>query len=84
MNEKSKITFSILAAFLGIATIVDAVFMFGVMEVYYPILLIIGAVLISAICIISIFKRKESISLIFFHFLKSEHTWGMGFRQRRV
>ena len=47
MNEKSKITFSILAAFLGIATIVDAVFMFGVMEVYYPILLIIGAVLIS-------------------------------------
>lgn len=61
MNEKSKITFSILAAFLGIATIVDAVFMFGVMEVYYPILLIIGAVLISAICIISIFKRKESM-----------------------
>lgn len=61
MSDKSKLIFSFLAAFLGIATLVEAVFLFGEIAIYYPILLIIAAVLVTLICVLSIYKRKESI-----------------------
>ncbi|MDE6967880.1 MAG: VTT domain-containing protein [Clostridia bacterium] len=61
MSEKSKLIFTILAVFLGIATIVDAIFLFGEIAVYYPILLIIASVLFTIICITCIYKRKETM-----------------------
>ncbi len=61
MSDKSKLIFSFLAVFFGIATLVDAVFLFGEMAVYYPILLIIATVLVTTICVVSIYKRKEAL-----------------------
>ncbi len=61
MSDKSKLIFSFLAVFFGIATLVESVFLFGEMAVYYPILLIIAAVLVTIICVVSVYKRKESL-----------------------
>lgn len=60
MNEKSKITFSILAVLLGFAVMVEAVFLFDNVKLYIPILMIIAAFFLSLICTMSIHKRKES------------------------
>ena len=61
MSDKSKLTFSLLAVFLGLAVMVEAVFLFGELKLYLPILLIIGAFLVSIICVACIYKRKESM-----------------------
>lgn len=59
MGEKSKITFSIIAVFLALAVMVEAVFLINSVPIYIPILLIIAAFLFSIICTLSIHKRKE-------------------------
>lgn len=61
MSNKSKLTFSILAVLMGIGVIAEAAFLFGELKIYYPILLIIAAVLVSIICVSSIYKRKETM-----------------------
>ena len=61
MSDKSKLTFSLLAVFLGLATMIEAIFLFGETALYMPILLIVGAFLVSIICVACIYKRKESM-----------------------
>lgn len=61
MSEKSKITFSIIATILGIMLTVVAVFLFGSVAVYIPILAIVLAVLLTAICLYAIRRRRESL-----------------------
>lgn len=60
MGEKSKITFSTLAVILGITILIEAGFLFDVLPIYLPILLIIASVLLTLICVMCIKKRKET------------------------
>lgn len=61
MNAKTKLMWTILAIILGLGTIADAAFLFYEIPTYIPILIIVGSVLITTICIAALFKRKESL-----------------------